>query len=179
MTEFVTLLQNRPPTTLSSLFLKSPEDCIEFGWWLSNGSSEGLDVVTFVYVVERVLPVYRFPVNTDTNSCVSVHPGLQLLATAGRDRLIHVLDAGSEYRLVQTLDEHSSSITAVRFAGQDLIQYLSTVFRYFYLTGLLLIRYTCTTITTTTTPGCFHDVKYMKFCQRVKPRTETGAAGQN
>ncbi|XP_069008876.1 mitogen-activated protein kinase-binding protein 1 isoform X3 [Embiotoca jacksoni] len=45
--------------------------------------------------------------------------GLQLLATASRDRLIHVLDAGQEYSLVQTLDEHSSSITAVRFAANE------------------------------------------------------------
>ncbi|KAK1875505.1 Mitogen-activated protein kinase-binding protein 1 [Dissostichus eleginoides] len=45
--------------------------------------------------------------------------GLQLLATASRDRLIHILDAGREYSLVQTLDEHSSSITAVRFAANE------------------------------------------------------------
>ncbi|XP_069572308.1 mitogen-activated protein kinase-binding protein 1-like [Brachyistius frenatus] len=45
--------------------------------------------------------------------------GLKLLATASRDRLIHVLDAGDDYSLVQTLDEHSSSITAVRFAAND------------------------------------------------------------
>ncbi|XP_068194880.1 mitogen-activated protein kinase-binding protein 1 isoform X2 [Antennarius striatus] len=45
--------------------------------------------------------------------------GLKLLATASRDRLIHVLDAGAEYSLVQTLDEHSSSITAVRFAANE------------------------------------------------------------
>ena len=44
-------------------------------------------------------------------------PGLKLLASASRDRLIHVLDAGREYSLQQTLDEHSSSITAVKFAG--------------------------------------------------------------
>uniref|UniRef100_A0A8B9KWB3 Mitogen-activated protein kinase binding protein 1 n=1 Tax=Astyanax mexicanus TaxID=7994 RepID=A0A8B9KWB3_ASTMX len=44
--------------------------------------------------------------------------GLRLLATASRDRLIHVLDAEREYGLLQTLDEHSSSITAVRFAGE-------------------------------------------------------------
>lgn len=44
--------------------------------------------------------------------------GLKLLATASRDRLIHVLDAEKDYGLVQTLDEHSSSITAVRFAGE-------------------------------------------------------------
>lgn len=45
-------------------------------------------------------------------------PGLKLLATASRDRLIHVLDAANDYSLVETLDEHSSSITAVRFAGE-------------------------------------------------------------
>uniref|UniRef100_A0A8C7LE40 Mitogen-activated protein kinase binding protein 1 n=1 Tax=Oncorhynchus kisutch TaxID=8019 RepID=A0A8C7LE40_ONCKI len=45
--------------------------------------------------------------------------GLKLLATASRDRLIHVLDADREYSLLQTLDEHSSSITAVRFAANE------------------------------------------------------------
>lgn len=43
---------------------------------------------------------------------------MKLLATAGRDRLIRVLDVEEDYSLLQTLDEHSSSITAVRFAGQ-------------------------------------------------------------
>ncbi|XP_056666293.1 mitogen-activated protein kinase-binding protein 1 isoform X8 [Monodelphis domestica] len=42
--------------------------------------------------------------------------GLKLLASASRDRLIHVLDAEREYSLQQTLDEHSSSITSVKFA---------------------------------------------------------------
>lgn len=51
-------------------------------------------------------------------SVVFLLPGLKLLATASRDRLIHVLDAGNDYGLVQTLDDHSSSITAVRFAGE-------------------------------------------------------------
>ncbi|XP_067223200.1 mitogen-activated protein kinase-binding protein 1 isoform X3 [Chanodichthys erythropterus] len=45
--------------------------------------------------------------------------GLKLLATASRDRLIHVLDADQDYGLLQTLDEHSSSITAVRFAANE------------------------------------------------------------
>ncbi|XP_038597335.1 mitogen-activated protein kinase-binding protein 1 isoform X2 [Tachyglossus aculeatus] len=45
--------------------------------------------------------------------------GLKLLASASRDRLIHVLDAGRQYSLQQTLDEHSSSITAVKFAASD------------------------------------------------------------
>ncbi|XP_032085132.1 mitogen-activated protein kinase-binding protein 1 isoform X2 [Thamnophis elegans] len=45
--------------------------------------------------------------------------GLKLLASASRDRLIHVLDAEKDYNLQQTLDEHSSSITAVKFAAND------------------------------------------------------------
>ncbi|KAM8952741.1 WD repeat-containing protein 62-like [Pelodytes ibericus] len=43
--------------------------------------------------------------------------GLTLLASASRDRLIHVLNVENDYTLLQTLDDHSSSITAVKFAG--------------------------------------------------------------
>ncbi|KAM9326398.1 WD repeat-containing protein 62-like [Gastrophryne carolinensis] len=43
--------------------------------------------------------------------------GVTLLASASRDRLIHVLNVDQDYSLVQTLDDHSSSITAVKFAG--------------------------------------------------------------
>lgn len=39
----------------------------------------------------------------------------KLLASASRDRLIHVFDVNQGYNLLQTLDDHSSSITAVRF----------------------------------------------------------------
>uniref|UniRef100_UPI00398E330F mitogen-activated protein kinase-binding protein 1 n=1 Tax=Pristiophorus japonicus TaxID=55135 RepID=UPI00398E330F len=45
--------------------------------------------------------------------------GMKLLASASRDRLIHVLDAENDYSLLQTLDEHSSSITAVKFTAND------------------------------------------------------------
>ncbi len=37
------------------------------------------------------------------------------LASASRDRLIHVFDASRDYSFLHTLDDHSSSITAVRF----------------------------------------------------------------
>ncbi|OCT67952.1 hypothetical protein XELAEV_18039250mg [Xenopus laevis] len=43
--------------------------------------------------------------------------GVTLLASASRDRLIHVLNAEKDYILEQTLDDHSSSITSVKFAG--------------------------------------------------------------
>lgn len=46
--------------------------------------------------------------------------GLTLLASASRDRLIHVLNVEKNYNLEQTLDDHSSSITAIKFAGEPL-----------------------------------------------------------
>ncbi|XP_060533650.1 mitogen-activated protein kinase-binding protein 1 isoform X2 [Cylas formicarius] len=42
-----------------------------------------------------------------------------LLASASRDRLIHVFDTKQGYDFVQTLDDHSSSITAVRFLNHS------------------------------------------------------------
>ncbi|XP_066437645.1 WD repeat-containing protein 62 isoform X2 [Eleutherodactylus coqui] len=45
--------------------------------------------------------------------------GGTLLASASRDRLIHILDVEHDYSLLQTLDDHSSSVTAVKFAGDD------------------------------------------------------------
>ncbi|XP_063288420.1 WD repeat-containing protein 62, partial [Pelobates fuscus] len=44
--------------------------------------------------------------------------GVTLLASASRDRLIHVLNVERDYSLQQTLDDHSASITAVKFAGE-------------------------------------------------------------
>ncbi|XP_044579059.1 uncharacterized protein LOC123261509 isoform X3 [Cotesia glomerata] len=41
--------------------------------------------------------------------------GPKLLASASRDRLIHVFNVDEGYNFLQTLDDHSSSITAVRF----------------------------------------------------------------
>ncbi|KAF9146978.1 mitogen-activated protein kinase binding protein 1 [Linnemannia schmuckeri] len=40
-----------------------------------------------------------------------------LVATAGRDRLLHIFDVQNDYALVQTLDDHSSSITCIKFAA--------------------------------------------------------------
>ncbi|KAF7987924.1 hypothetical protein HCN44_003787 [Aphidius gifuensis] len=42
----------------------------------------------------------------------------KLLASASRDRLIHVFNVDEGYNFLQTLDDHSSSITAVRFFNQ-------------------------------------------------------------
>ncbi|KAL8219909.1 UNVERIFIED_CONTAM: hypothetical protein K2H54_036096, partial [Gekko kuhli] len=51
--------------------------------------------------------------------------GMALLASASRDRLIHVLNVEKNYKLEQTLADHSSAITAVKFAGDGGIQMIS------------------------------------------------------
>lgn len=38
-----------------------------------------------------------------------------LLASASRDRLIHVFNVNRDYSFLSTLDDHSSSITAIKF----------------------------------------------------------------
>ncbi|XP_039299176.1 mitogen-activated protein kinase-binding protein 1 [Nilaparvata lugens] len=56
---------------------------------------------------------------SDNTSC-------NFLASASRDRLIHVFDVDQDYNFVQTLDDHSSSITAVRFLNtQNQLQMVS------------------------------------------------------
>ncbi|XP_049651876.1 WD repeat-containing protein 62 isoform X3 [Accipiter gentilis] len=51
--------------------------------------------------------------------------GAALLASASRDRLIHILNVDKNYKLEQTLDDHSSAITSVKFAGNGYIQLIS------------------------------------------------------
>lgn len=41
----------------------------------------------------------------------------KLLGSASRDRLIHVFDVEQGYKILQTLDDHSSSITSIKFIG--------------------------------------------------------------
>ena len=45
--------------------------------------------------------------------------GPRLLASTSRDRLVHVFDMEQQYGLLQTLSDHSSSITAVKFTQTD------------------------------------------------------------
>ncbi|KRX46411.1 Mitogen-activated protein kinase-binding protein 1 [Trichinella murrelli] len=55
-------------------------------------------------------------------SCPSKR-GRYFLASASRDRLLHVLDVDQSYQLVCTIDDHSSSITALKMAsvGDDFV----------------------------------------------------------
>lgn len=52
-----------------------------------------------------------------------IHGTTLLLASSGRDGLVHILEARRDFSTVQTLDGHAGSVTAVRFAeaGRKLI----------------------------------------------------------
>ncbi|CAG4949343.1 unnamed protein product [Parnassius apollo] len=51
--------------------------------------------------------------------CLEYAARPRLLASASRDRLVHVFLVDRGYQILQTLDEHSSSITAVRFLSSS------------------------------------------------------------
>ncbi|XP_057678676.1 mitogen-activated protein kinase-binding protein 1-like isoform X1 [Corythoichthys intestinalis] len=87
------------------------------GKHLASGDRNGMLRVHNLSSMEEILKVEAHDAEILCLEYSEPQTGFQLLATASRDRLIHVLDAASDYSLVQTLDEHSSSITAVRFAA--------------------------------------------------------------
>ncbi|PRD31862.1 UNVERIFIED_CONTAM: mapkbp1 [Trichonephila clavipes] len=43
----------------------------------------------------------------------------QLLSSASRDRLVHIFDAQKNYSFAQTLDDHTSSVTAAKFVRSE------------------------------------------------------------
>ncbi|KAM4712862.1 mitogen-activated protein kinase-binding protein 1-like isoform 2-T2 [Anableps anableps] len=89
------------------------------GKHLASGDRNGMLRVHDLTSMEEILKVEAHDAEILCLEYSKPETGLKLLATASRDRLIHVLDADDSYSLVQTLDEHSSSITAVRFAAND------------------------------------------------------------
>ncbi|XP_021353584.1 mitogen-activated protein kinase-binding protein 1-like isoform X2 [Mizuhopecten yessoensis] len=48
-----------------------------------------------------------------------VSTGPKLLSSTSRDRLVHVFDPEQRYGLLQTLNDHSASVTAVKFVDTD------------------------------------------------------------
>lgn len=54
--------------------------------------------------------------------------GFYYLASSSRDKLIHLFDAEADYQFLQTIDDHTSSITALRFVNNranDCLQLVS------------------------------------------------------
>ncbi|XP_060721000.1 mitogen-activated protein kinase-binding protein 1-like [Tachysurus vachellii] len=89
------------------------------GKHLASGDRNGTLRIHELNTMEEILKV---EVHDSEILCLQYskpETGMKLLATAGRDRMIHVLDVEEDYSLLQTLDEHSSFITAVRFATSE------------------------------------------------------------
>ncbi|KAK2856450.1 hypothetical protein Q5P01_005185 [Channa striata] len=89
------------------------------GKHLASGDRNGMLRVHDLSNMKEILKVEAHDAEILCLEYSKPETGLKLLATASRDRLIHILDAEDDYSLLQTLDEHSSSITAVRFAASD------------------------------------------------------------
>ncbi|XP_061093161.1 mitogen-activated protein kinase-binding protein 1 isoform X2 [Conger conger] len=89
------------------------------GQHLASGDRTGTLRIHELQSMEEIMKVEAHDAEILCLEYSKPETGLKLLATASRDRLIHVLDAEREYGLLQTLDEHSSSITAVRFAANE------------------------------------------------------------
>ncbi|KAF4070758.1 hypothetical protein AMELA_G00277220 [Ameiurus melas] len=89
------------------------------GKHLASGDQNGTLRIHELNTMEEVLKVELHASEILCLEYSKPETGMKLLATAGRDRLIRVLDVEEDYSLLQTLDEHSSSITAVRFAANE------------------------------------------------------------
>lgn len=74
-----------------------------------------------VYDSVTLKPTIVHEAHDDEILCLDYSPvgagGRSLAASGSRDTLIHIYDVQSGYELVETLDDHSAAVTAVRFTG--------------------------------------------------------------
>uniref|UniRef100_A0A2A4K135 WD repeat-containing protein 55 homolog n=1 Tax=Heliothis virescens TaxID=7102 RepID=A0A2A4K135_HELVI len=99
--------------------------CLEYAAKPRLLASASRDRLIHVFQVDRVGNVWVYAASGSLLHTLEAHDAevlcleyaakLRLLASASRDRLIHVFQVDRGYQIMQTLDEHSSSITAVRF----------------------------------------------------------------
>ncbi|XP_043975796.1 WD repeat-containing protein 62 isoform X5 [Gambusia affinis] len=75
-----------------------------------------------IFDLESLTELLKIEAHDSEVLCLEFSPlssGVKLLASASRDRLIHIFNQEKNYNLQQTLNDHSSSITAVKFTGQS------------------------------------------------------------
>ncbi|XP_060800076.1 WD repeat-containing protein 62 isoform X2 [Neoarius graeffei] len=73
-----------------------------------------------IYGLQFMDELLRIEAHDSEILCLAFTPtetGVHLLASAGRDRLIHLFNMDKSYSLVQTFYDHSASVTAMKFTG--------------------------------------------------------------
>ncbi|XP_029416955.1 WD repeat-containing protein 62 isoform X2 [Nannospalax galili] len=95
------------------------------GQHLASGDRSGNLRVHELHFMDELIKVEAHDAEVLCLEYSKPETGVTLLASASRDRLIHVLNVEKNYNLEQTLDDHSSSITAIKFAGTRDIQMIS------------------------------------------------------
>ncbi|XP_006899770.1 PREDICTED: WD repeat-containing protein 62 [Elephantulus edwardii] len=95
------------------------------GQHLASGDRSGNLRIHELHFMDELLKVEAHDAEVLCLEYSKPETGVTLLASASRDRLIHVLNVEKNYILEQTLDDHSSSITAIKFASNRDIQMIS------------------------------------------------------
>ena len=90
--------------------------CSQDGTILGIGDKEG--IVT-LYSLETFEKIIEMSAHDQEVLCIDFTQEnslkINFLATGSRDRLIHVFDGNSRFSLLTTLEDHSSSITSLKF----------------------------------------------------------------
>lgn len=83
---------------------------------IRNIQAHSLEILTIHYSpVLYLVNDGSWTVDSTHNLIIKNNIPIVLLATAGRDRLVHVFNASDNYSLLTTLDRHSSPVTAIKF----------------------------------------------------------------
>ncbi|XP_060582895.1 mitogen-activated protein kinase-binding protein 1-like [Ruditapes philippinarum] len=89
------------------------------GQHLASGDRQGN---VRIHELENLIEIKQIEAHESEVLCLEYSRwknGPKLLASSSRDRLIHVFDTEQQYGLLQTLSDHSSSISAVKFTDTD------------------------------------------------------------
>ncbi|ORX96697.1 WD40 repeat-like protein, partial [Basidiobolus meristosporus CBS 931.73] len=95
------------------------------GRYIASGDKEGNlrvhDLLTMKQVSEQEVHIGDVLAIDFSDPSTTGFP--LMIATAGRDRMIHIFDVNNSFTLIQSLDDHSAAITSLKFTngGQVLI----------------------------------------------------------
>ncbi|XP_065055978.1 mitogen-activated protein kinase-binding protein 1-like isoform X2 [Rhopilema esculentum] len=104
-----------PVTTSSDM--KTGVRCLQIspdGQLLAAGDRSGNLRVYDLQFVDEIMKIEAHEAEILCVEFSDPKSGYRLLATSSRDRLIHIFDIDKDFALIQTIDDHASSVTAVR-----------------------------------------------------------------